>query len=244
MFSIGICDDEKFYRNHIKELCERFFTENPQPHELVEFTSGEEVLAYRDVGSDARGKLHLLFLDIELDGMGGLEVLRKVEDANWIWRIVFVSSHEEQVWDTFSIKTLGFVRKPMEYYQVEKWIQVAIRENKENVVLEYVVGTQKAYIALEDIYYFESAGNYTYLHEKEETRLINDNLKQWQKKTEQMPMVRIHKSYIVNMLYVRKWEVYKVTLKNGKELAIGRQFGKEAKERYLAFVKKKVIGRM
>lgn len=238
MFSIGICDDEKLHREYIRELCERFFADYAQPHEFIEFSSGEEVLAYK------RGKLHLLFLDIEMSGIDGIKVLRRVEETDWIWRIVFVSSHEEAVWEAFSIKTLEFARKPVDYYQIEKWLKVAIRENEENIVLEYITGMQKSYKPLEDIYYLEAAGNYTYLHEKNESELVNDNLKQWQKKMEQMPMVRIHKSYIINMQHVKKWEVDKVTLTNREELAVGRQYAKDAKEKYLAFVKKQALGRM
>lgn len=244
MFSIGICDDEKLHREHMRELCRRFFTENPQPYELIEFTSGEEVLAYHSGKADDSGKLHLLFLDIEMDGVDGLEVLRKVEETDWIWRIVFVSSHEEAVFDTFSIKTLAFVRKPVDYHLVEKWIHVAIRQNKENVALEYATGKHKVYIELENIYYLESAGNYTYLHTKAESELVNENLKQWQKKSEQLPLVRIHKSYIINMLHVHKWEADKVRLVNGAELTVGRQYAKEAKEKYLTFVKKQALGKV
>ena len=250
MFSIGICDDEELQRRHLRELCEYFFAENPMEYEVIEFTSGEELLIYQDKEVDFRDKphhdkkLHLLFLDVEMGGIDGIEVLRNVEEAPWIWRIVFVSSHAEAVWKSFSIKTLEFARKPVTYQQIEKWLRIAIRENAENVMLEYVVGKQQCYVLLEDIYYLEAAGNYTYLYTKDASSLINDNLKQWQKKMEQMPMVRIHKSYLINMLHIQKWEASRVVLINGMELSVGRQFARDAKEEYLSFVKKQALNRM
>lgn len=255
MFSIGICDDDALCRQHIRELCEQYFAESPQAHEFVEFVSGEEVLAYHDsflkVDSESSfdgrllpKKLLLLFLDVEMGEVDGIEVLRKVEQSDWIWRVVFVTSHDEIMLDAFGIKTLGFIKKPVEYRQIEKWLQVAIRENKDNVVLEYVSGTQQCYIALEDVYYLEAEGNYTYLHTKNESILINENLKQWQYRVEQMPLVRIHKSYLINMLHAQRWERNKVKLTNGEELVIGRQFAKAAKESHMAFVKKQAMKRI
>ncbi len=244
MFYIGICDDEEMHRQHLRQLCERFFEEHSQKYELIEFQSGEEVLAYPAAESDANPKLHLLFLDVEMGGIDGMEVLNKLEHAHWVWRIVFVTSHAELVWDSFSIKTLGFARKPVTYQQIEKWINIAIRENKENVALEYTEGAQQGYVALEDIYYLEAAGNYTYLYTEESSKLINDNLKQWLQKMEQMPMVRIHKSYLINIQHVQKWESTKVTLTNGVQLAVGRQYAKEAKKVYLSFIKKQAMNRM
>lgn len=244
MFLIGICDDEELHRRHIRELCERYFGEYPQMHEYVEFASGEEVLEYREAAENSGSKLHLLFLDVEMGKVDGIEVLRKVEDADWIWRIVFVSSHEEMVWNSFSFKTLEFARKPVEYWQIEKWINIAIRENKENVMLEYTSIIQRDFVALEDIYYLKAEGNYTILHKKDANILMNENLKQWQKKTEMFPIVRIHKSYLINMLHVKRWEAGKVILENEAELSVGRQYAKEAKKVYHAFVKKQALNRV
>lgn len=238
MFYIGICDDEEMQRQHIRKLCEQFFTEYSQLYECIEFTSGEELLQYTGE------RLHLLFLDVELGGIDGIEVMHQVEEADWVGRIVFISSHEEMVWNSFGIKTLGFVRKPVEYVKLEKWIKIAIKENQENRVYEYTVGREKYCKKLEDIYYLESSGNYTYLYQRKERTLANDNLRCWQKKMENAPMVRIHKSYLINMQHVKTWEADTVVLSNGTMLPLGRQYKKDARETYLTFVKRQVKRRM
>lgn len=238
MITIGICDDEEIQRKNVKELCECFFLEYSEEHEYIEFSSGEEVLAYKGE------KLQLLFLDVQMGGIDGLEVLKFVEDVDWIWRVVFVSSHEEAVWKAFSIKTLAFARKPIEYQQVTKWIRTAIRENRENTVFEFVTMNGREYKTIEEIYYLQAEKNYTYLYGKSVKWLINDNLKKWQNAMEQAPVIRIHKSYLVNMLHIQRWELEKVILENKVELPVGRQFAKEAKEKYYVFVKKQALGRM
>ena len=238
MILLGICDDEKIHRDNVKSLCEQYFMENPQEHEYVEFCSGEEVLKYTGE------KIHLLFLAVEMGEVDGIQVLNYVQDADWVWRVVFVSSHEEAVWNSFSIKTLEFARKPIEYNQVDKWIGIAIRENKEDVAFEYITPQGKIYKTINEIYYMEAAGNYTYLFEKNEKCIINNNLKSWHEKMENVPIIRVHKKYLVNLLHVKKWETEKVILENDIELPIGRTYYKSAKEAYFNFVKKKAFERM
>ncbi len=244
MFYIGICDDEAIHREYISELCKRYFEENPQDYKIIEFESGEEMLSYPGAEMQPGERFHLLFLDVEMSGLNGIEVLRLLEDKEIVWRVVFVTSHEEVALDAFGIKTLGFVKKPLRYEQVCKWLKIAIAECKENVQVAYIDGTQTKYIALEEIYYLEAQGNYTYLHTAKERTFINDNLKYWETKLEKYPFVRIHKSYLINMLQVKEWHGDEVILQNKVRLSIGRAYAKEARERYLTFVKKQAFERM
>ncbi len=238
MILLGICDDEEIHRENIRNLCELYFKENPQEHEYIEFSSGEEVFKYKG------DKIHLLFLDVEMGEVDGIQVLNYVQDAEWVWRVVFVSSHEEAVWKSFSIKTLEFARKPVQYNQIAKWIEIAIRENKEDIIFEYVTPQGKMYKTINEIYYMEASGNYTYLGEKNEKYLINNNLKSWQEKMKNVPIIRVHKTYLINLLHVKKWEAEKVILDNDIEFPIGRAYYKSAKEVYFNFVKKKAFERM
>lgn len=189
-------------------------------------------------------KLHLLFLDVEMDGINGIEVLKHLENAEWIWRIVFISNHEDAVWKSFSLKTLEFARKPVEYLQIKKWLEIAIRENSENVVLEFVSDKEIIHINIEDIYYLKAEGNYTRLHTRKKEWLVDNNLKKWQKVMEQASVIRIHRSYLINMVHVKKWNSDIVILDGGAKLSIGRKYAKDAKDAYNAFVRKKAMGRM
>jgi len=238
MFYIGICDDEEVHREHIKELCCKYFEGQGAEYECIAFTSGEELLQYKE------HKLHLLFLDIELGDMSGVEMLSRLEEEDTVWRVVFVSSHDEMVFETFGIKTLGFERKPAQYEKIAKWLSIAIKENSKNTVYEYYMNGETFYFKLEELFYMEGEGSYTYLNFKKERHLVSGRLKCWEDKMEAAPMVRIHKSYLVNMLHVKKWEGDKVLLINGVELTQGRQYRKTAKESYLRFIRDMARGRM
>ncbi len=230
MFYIGICDDEKVYREHIKELCDKYFRECGLEYTCIEFSSGEELLQYKE------HNLHLLFLDIELGGTSGVEMLYRLVEMDTVWRVVFVSSHDEMVFETFGIKTLGFERKPAQYEKIAKWLSIAIKENEKNMLYEYSENGKSCYFKLEELYYLEGAGSYTYLYLKTGRSLASERLKCWEERLKTAPVVRIHKSYLVNMLQVESWENDKVVLTNGVELPLGRQYRNKVKEAYKRFL--------
>ncbi len=230
MIYIGICDDQEIYRQLLRELCEQYFQNHPCEYEYVEFASGEELLQFKT------HKLHLLFLDIELGNMNGIEVLSQLESEKIIWRVVFITCHQDQIYHAFGLKTLGFEVKPPKYERVEKWLTVALRENQENEVYESIVNGEKKYFVMEDIYYLKADGNYTYICMKDNEYLVGDRLNIWMERMKQAPIVRIHKSYMVNLLHVKRWDVKKVILMNDAELTIGRQYRSTAKERYREFI--------
>lgn len=238
MFYIGICDDEEIYRKRIKGLCEKYFAEHPQEYKCLEFVSGEEFLTFKE------HKIHLLFLDIELDGMNGIEVLSRLENDGNVWRVVFISSHDEMVFSVFGLKTLGFEKKPARYEKVAKWISIALRENKEEVIYEYSTGYEKGYFTQDKIYYLMADGSYTHIYLQNKKHVLSERLKLWENKLQAAPFVRIHKSYLINMEHVKSWQTDTVILTNGEELALGRQYKNTAKERYLHFLGDVVRGRM
>ena len=121
---------------------------------------------------------------------------------------------------------------------------LALKENNENLIHECYVGKEKYYFTQEEVYYLEAEGSYTHIHLKEQRYMISERLKLWEEKLKSAPMVRIHKSYLINMLHVKSWENDSVVLTNGTLLPQGRQYRKDAKEAYLKFIGEMARGRM
>ena len=235
---IGICDDDKRYRKELVCLCNEYIKCNNIECDIVEFSSGEEVLCYEG------DKICLLFLDIEMEGMDGLEVMRCLEKTSLIWRIVFVTSHEECVWDSFGLKTLGFATKPIEYDKLHNWISVALRENGDRILIEFGTSGGCLYKYEDEIYYIKASGNYSTLYDGNKEILINDILKVWQEKLQDTSIKRIHKSYLVNFAYVRKVEYDKVIMQDGRKLKVGRLYRDRIKTLYKEYIYETAIRRI
>ncbi|MCR5459511.1 MAG: LytTR family DNA-binding domain-containing protein [Acetatifactor sp.] len=237
MITIGICDDEKAYRDHLRKICGSYLDAQKQEFHFVEFTSGEEVLAYQG------DKIHLLFLDIEMPGMDGLEVMKKVRSNELIWRIVFVTSHKELKWETIDLKTLAFMEKPIERIGVETCVKTVLRENKENIDISLKTVDGDYYLKLDQILFIQAQGNYVSVYSKKDEITGYDSIKILEAQVKGTTMLRTHKSYLANLQYVEKMSGVVLRMTNGYSVPVGRKYYQSVKEAYFSFIKKITIDR-
>ncbi|MDD6136063.1 MAG: LytTR family DNA-binding domain-containing protein [Lachnospiraceae bacterium] len=238
MFLIGICDDEKEQQEYIRQLCTQYLKERNIIYDFIHFNCGEEVVAY------SGPQMKLLFLDIEMSGISGIQVVREIENSDKIWRVVFISNHSEAVYDSFGLKTLGFCKKPVDYDRIKKWLMVSLQENQENSTLLFQTSEGDFVIPLEEICFLEGAGNYVKLHGIKGSRLLSGNLKSWEKRLAEFPIIRVHKSFLVNLYTVDKIEKDEVHLCDNRVVPIGRSYKANLRERHREFVFERVRGRV
>lgn len=238
MIIIGVCDDEEAYRVQIRTICKAFFDAEKQECRFVEFASGEEVLGYRG------DKIHLLFLDIEMPGADGLEVLTKIRRNDRFWRIVFVTSHRELRWETIDLKTLAFLEKPLDRVGVESCIKTVIRENRENIDISYKTLQGIGHVRLDRIISVQARGNYVNICFEQEEIPGYDSIKTIEGQTEGTTMIRTHKSYLANLQYVKKVNGDGLLMTNGTVVPVGRKYLASVKEAYHSFLRNVTIDRI
>lgn len=246
---IGICDDRREEREYLQALCKEYADNKKEICEYVLFSGGEEVLEYCEDSENP--VIDLLFLDIEMNGMSGLELKEAVTKENKIWRIVFVTSHMESVLDAYGIKTIGFVPKPPTYEQIEKKLRIVEDEQKENVTFE-IRGYKNEIlrIKLSDVAYLKAAGSYTEIYtydalQKNESYILSTKkLGDIEKHLSGLPIVRVHKSYLVNLEHVSEVGT-SVKLRDIRdEIPIGRSYRETVKFRFYEYGKRKIRRRL
>lgn len=236
---IGICDDERFQREYLSKLCMECADKLGIDCDIVEFSAGEDVLNYQGE------MLTLLLLDIEMEGINGIEVKEHIEHSNMIWRIIFVSNHEDCVWSTFGANTLAFERKPISYERMEKWIQTAIREFDNEVIIKFEKDNASTWFKVESLLYLQAEGNYTIVHTTHTEFTVSKSLKYWQEQLPKGRMVRLHKSYIVNLDHVEHVAKDEVSMTNAEtSIPIGRANKKNFINQYQVFIQEKIRGRL
>ena len=245
MILIGICDDIEKERLDLYHLCERFFKENVIEHKYIYFSSGEAVLQYcANVSSE---RIDLLFLDVEMEGISGIELKDAVIKQSIVWRIAFVTSHTESIYGAFSLKTIGFIPKPASEEKVSKMINLVLEDLKENILVTFKgYRGENISIRLEDIAYFEARGSYTelftYLSWQE--TIIAKKIGEIEKELQPYNFVRVHKSYMVNLSNVIDVRS-NVFLKDiEREIPIGRIYKETVRNRYSAYGKEKIKKRL
>lgn len=237
---VGIVDDNDAERYLIKKCIQECFLKKKAGCEIVEYSTGDELIRYLNDSGSVR--IDLLFLDVEMPGMDGIEVKDSIIHMDKVFRIVFVTMHMDTVYRAFGYKVIDFLTKPVSALSIEKNIDVAAKELIQNTKIP-IEELPETY--LEDLEYIKSENNYVwvYLKDRKDGCLVTQKMKNVEEKLQDIPIVRVHKSYMVNFLEVL--EIGKeIRLKSGKNIPLGRKYGQGVKECFMEFKKKQIKGRM
>ena len=116
MLRIGICDDVYDARLVLRSTLERVL-ERRTEGQFFEFSSGEGLLRW--LGHHA-GELDLVFLDMEMGELDGMETARRLRAADRGLQLVFVTGYADHVFDGYSVGALGYLMKPPKQEQLEE----------------------------------------------------------------------------------------------------------------------------
>ena len=233
-FVIGICDDESRWHKAISDSCSKYLYNKGIHYEILSFTEGESLIQEKDKLID------VLFLDVEMGSMDGLAVMKEVEKMPNIHSIIFVSSHPEAVWDSFGYKTKGFVTKPFSDEDIIEKLEGIYSKKINDSLLEFTDYNGVVYFRKSDIVLLKSDSNYATIITEDSEKIITCTLKECEKKLNGLPLLRIHRSYIVNLDYVKNMTSSVASLKNGEDLTIGRSYRNQVKKDYQDYLRREL----
>ncbi len=116
MIRIAICDDEKHMSDHIRSMVLNFFRKKNREISLRMFSGGEELLSYN-------GQIDILFLDIQMKDMDGMETARKLRADKFRGFLVFITVLKEMVFQSFEVQAYDYLVKPVDDKQFEKTME-------------------------------------------------------------------------------------------------------------------------
>ncbi len=230
MIEIAVCDDEK-------RICEamRSQVEAAAPACRVNcFFSGEELLA-------AASGLDLVFLDIGMKGMDGMETARRLRQYPGLL-VVFVTAYPEYVFDAFDVQAFHFLVKPVEEEKLRRVLEQALKtieKRKERQPLRVKDGAVYRFIPLEQIYYAESSGRKILLHTESETVEFYGRMQELQRRLGD-DFFRCHRGYLVHLMHVSGYDTTTVFLKNGTKVYLAKQKYAEFAAACLAYLRRTV----
>lgn len=109
MLRIGICDDEAGARDALRHMLENLLEADNETKIIYEFSSGDGALGWLRKHA---GALDLLFLDIEMHGMDGMQTARHIRDTDDRLLLVFVTGYTDFVFDGYAVSALDYIVKP------------------------------------------------------------------------------------------------------------------------------------
>lgn len=226
---VGICDDQKLYRDELLYNCRNVFKDEKVTYEC--FASGEELLN-SGIACD------FLFLDIEMAEVDGIEVKEILEDRAAGTKIIFLTSHEERMIEAFGANVIGFLKKPLQQDAFASIVnKMKIFSNRRTVTWE---DAGKQYIVfVEDIRYIEAQDKYTFVILEKEKCLVRRTLKEWEELLPEIDFCRVNRSYLVNLDLFDRTQG-EIVLEEGKRIRLSRKNKVAIEEQYKRYLRKRM----
>lgn len=179
----------------------------------------------------------VVFLDIDMPDLSGLEIAAKISELSYSPLLVFVTSHDELVYDSLKFHPFGFIRKNYIESELEDILCDCIKEMGSQHSFFYFHTTQgEVKLAIDEILYFESDGNYLKLFTTKEEYRFRDTMTAIEKALTEKGFIRIHKGFLVNQMAVKVLGREEATLFNGVKIPIGRNYAEAVRKSLLRYM--------
>ncbi|MTI20414.1 response regulator transcription factor, partial [Fulvivirga sp. RKSG066] len=173
--------------------------------QFIEKTDSLELLGGFDNAVDAynflqNNSVDLVFLDIEMPEMTGLELLKSLEKTP---QIIIVSSEQKYVIDAFELNVSAYLLKPLDNYAKFLNAVKKAKTNSDSKKRSMFIKEEHKLVKLniDDIMYIEAYGDYIKIYTEEKFHITYASLKDFSQKLP-CEFVQIHRSYIVSLHHV------------------------------------------
>ncbi len=242
MIRCMIIDDERLARQEMRKLLDSYLQ--------------IEIVDEAQNADEAIEKIHkykpdLIFLDIQMPGKNGFELLSELA---YTPAVIFVTAYDEYALNAFEINALDYVLKPVDETRLQKAIsklqdkiiekhktdtpELEINEEvlTENDQVFVKDGERCWFVTLKDIRLFESEGNYVRVYFDKNKPLILKSLNNLDKRLNEKSFFRANRKHIINMRWIDNIETWfngglLVVLKDGQKIEISRRQAAKFKEK-------------
>ena len=233
MKKVVIIDDESAARNLIKDYLKAY----PELILVGEANNGVDAIKVIN-----EFKPDLIFLDVQMPGLTGLEVLAHLEE---IPKIIFSTAYDQYAMDAFNVHAIDYLLKPYTRDRFKKSIE-KLRSSEQNNGLqslaETIIMDQPSYperiliqsgrklvtISTNDIIRIEADGDYSKLVTAKTTFLSNYGISKLEEKLDPKIFIRIHRSSMINIHYIQSVDKhissYDVKMENGDVVRVSRGY--------------------
>jgi len=197
-------------------------------------------------------KPEIVFLDVQMPGLTGLQVLAKLDELPLV---IFSTAYDQYALKAFELHAVDYLLKPYTKGRFDTAIehlserlqqpQEAVRSLTQAIVEQdapnnypskilVAKGNKLVAVSVSDIQWIEADGVYCMLHTQDNKHLSRYGISQVEQKLSPETFIRVHRSYIINLNYVqeifREGHVYDVKMKNGGIVRVSRGYASKVKD--------------
>ncbi len=231
MLNIAICDDNIYITGKMEMLIQNIARRNFVHIEIEVFWNGETLIE----AIEKESRFDIIYLDIKMGKEDGISVAKKIRRHDKNVLIIYVTSYEHHMKESFSIRPFQFLLKPVSEEELEVCFKEAYEEiNSRNFYFRYSYRRVNYKVPMGEILYFESNKRRVLIVTKKDTFVVYGKLNEVEDSLKRckMTFLRIHQSFLVNYKHIEKQSYDFVVMDNGKRISISEDRRKMISEQY------------
>ena len=235
MLNIAVIEDNDIDAEHLKQALEEFQDREKEKLNIHRFISGEAFL------NDYRPIYDIVFLDVELPGMNGMETAEKFRGYDMDTPLIFVTNVAALAIKGYQYNAMDYMLKPVTgediYIRMKKIVQ---KQDRRKISLTVPIENGIKIVPISDIVHIESFGHTLIYHTKNGNHKVRDksSMKSLEEKLIPHNFQRCSVSYLVNLNFLDSIQGNEVLLANGERLPISRNKKKEFIDSFFEAIKK------
>lgn len=226
---IYLCDDELKIRDKISaEVAEVL------PNADVKlFSDGNVLLEHMN-----QEVCDILLLDIDMPELSGMEVAARLTGLLKKPLLIFITNHDELVYESFRYHPFGFVRKQFLSKELHKVLKDCVAELEQGRKhFNFRTEGKEVCLLLSEIFFFESEGNYLKVYTENGEYRFRSTITAVESSLEKDGFIRVHKGFLVNQCAIRLFGAEAVELTNGRALPVGKTYTEEARQQFMRYLR-------
>ena len=216
---IAICDDEKKLRKDLRSLIEIQMDLSGGDYTIEEFEDGRDLAA-----AEKKKDIQILFLDIEMPGMDGMETAKALRAAGCRMLIILVTAYPDFVFQGYEVQAFHYILKPYQPAKIKEVLTKALRETEQTERRYFIIENKSGSLrlTLQDILYFKSERRSICAVTECGQEVFYGRLDDTEEELRGC-FQRVHNRYLVNMNHVTRVESTRC-LCGGEEIPVSRAY--------------------
>ena len=230
---LAYCDDEEIQLEYMQRLAEQWAGQTGVSLTYCAYKSAEELLFENAEGYP----FDLLILDIDMRGMDGMALARKIREKDAKIPILFLTNKREYVFEGYEVKALRYLLKPMseeKLFPLLSEVHTAAREDGQSLIVS--VDGEHCKIAVSDILYLEADGHYVRIHTVKRDYMVKRAFTELAAELAD-GFVSTHRSYLVHLFHVERVQRTECILSDGSSIPVSRNSYKAVNEAFIRYWK-------
>ena len=220
-YHLAICEDDPDERAHLEALCSSLLSARQIDHTLSPFASAE---ALAEALEGDTGRFDLLFLDIQMAGMSGMELARTLYAQHVPVRFLFITGCADYALEGHSVHPVHYLLKPVELEALDQALYRDWQAHHQARAMIFRMGGKTVSLPAGDISYMESLNRMVIVHLPGEEHAFPITLADAERMALPALFARCHNSFLVNLDQVKSVGRTEVLLRDGSKLPVGRRF--------------------